>query len=469
MPPVRRLQLLSLIVLVALGAFVANDLTSRDESAAAPPAEVPALGPITIAAVGDTLLVEPQGGWNTLARDPGAAQIRDLISGATLAIANLEMNLLDAEEALTASARPEPRWPFGSPRDARQLRAWGFDLVSLANNHATDYGVEGFLATRRVLTDAGLLHAGAGSDLVDARRPVFPAGQRRVALLAVTTSSAAAARATEATPVVRGRPGVSPLRYEVDITVDPQTFEPLKQSVAGLSAGPPPGERELTLFGTPIRRGERTIVEFRVDARDEREILEHVRAARAAAEVVILSVHSHEPVNRSEQPADFVRHFARRAIDAGASLIVGHGPHRVRGVELYGDGAILYSLGNFVYPLQHLGAADEFDRGLDLFGLALGSVPARGESVSPPDEDPAWREGLVALATFDGGGGRLTRLRLHPLAIAGSSSRSAGWPRPADAQGGASILTRLRRLSTGWGVEFWPENGAVDAVRVRDP
>ena len=84
---------------------------------------------------------------------------------------------------------------------------------------------------------------------------------------------------------------------------------------------------------------------FRVDTSDEREITEHIRAARAAAEVVVVSIHSHEPDNRTDEPADFVRAFAHRAIDAGASLVVGHGPHRVRGVEVYKDSAILYSLG----------------------------------------------------------------------------------------------------------------------------
>ncbi len=138
------------------------------------------------------------------------------------------------------------------------------------------------------------------------------------------------------------------------------------------------GDRSLTWLGTTIALGDRTIVTFRVDAGDEQEVTEHIRAARAAAEVVLVSLHSHEPDNRTDAPADFVRRFAERAIDAGASLVVGHGPHRVRGIEVYRGGAILYSLGNFLYqPVPDFGAADDFDAGLDLYSRALGATVAR--------------------------------------------------------------------------------------------
>ena len=60
------------------------------------------------------------------------------------------------------------------------------------------------------------------------------------------------------------------------------------------------------------------------------------RSARRAAqtEVVIVSVHSHEPSNASEHAADFVREFAHEAVEAGARLVVGHGPHRLREAEI---------------------------------------------------------------------------------------------------------------------------------------
>ena len=49
-----------------------------------------------------------------------------------------------------------------------------------------------------------------------------------------------------------------------------------------------------------------------------------------------------------EVPAEFIGAFARAMIDAGADLVVGHGPHLLRGLELYKGKPIFYSLGNFI-------------------------------------------------------------------------------------------------------------------------
>ncbi len=423
----------------------------RDASRA--PSEVPAVGGITIVATGDTLLHGPLG--NDV-RDPRTAPVFELVAQATLAFTNLEMQLLDEVQTQNASATTGPaRWPFGRRREADAIAALGFDLVSLANNHGNDYGAEGLASTRRLLDEAGVLGAGAGGDLTEARRPVLTPGGRRVALVAVTTSSSSASRATAATPGVMGRPGVNPLRYEADITVDPKTFEILAQSVRDLKAGPPPDERSLELFGTRIEKGDRIAVTFRVDARDEQEIVEHVRAARAAAEVVVVSVHSHEPNNATDAPAEFLREFAHRAIDAGASLVVGHGPHRVRGVEVYRDGAILYSLGNFLYqPIADFRAADDFDSGRDLYSAALGTLSPRPPGPTEMPSDPAWREGLVAVASFEEG--RLSGLQIQPITLQGDGQKAAGLPRVPSTP---SILDRLEELSKGWGTGFRRENG----------
>jgi len=75
-------------------------------------------------------------------------------------------------------------------------------------------------------------------------------------------------------------------------------------------------------------------------------ILADVRAARRAHDVVVVSLHWGDEFIERPSPAD-VR-LAHAIIDAGADLIVGHHPHVLRGVERYGRGWIVYSLGNFV-------------------------------------------------------------------------------------------------------------------------
>ena len=64
------------------------------------------------------------------------------------------------------------------------------------------------------------------------------------------------------------------------------------------------------------------MIEFVVDERDEREILETIRSARRDAEFVVVSVHSHEPANASAEPAEFFRRFARPRRDGARRLAI---------------------------------------------------------------------------------------------------------------------------------------------------
>lgn len=113
---VRRL-ILPVLVLIGLGAVALREWTGS-EGVSRAPTEVPALGPITIAATGDTLLhaALPR----NLGDDQETAPILDLIAGATPALTNLEMQLLDEVEAGKASSAPRSsQWPFGVRETAR--------------------------------------------------------------------------------------------------------------------------------------------------------------------------------------------------------------------------------------------------------------------------------------------------------------------------------------------------------------
>jgi poly-gamma-glutamate synthesis protein (capsule biosynthesis protein) len=416
--------------------------------------EIPPSGPITIAVVGDTLLTRPID-----LRDAGVAAVRDLLRGATLAVANLNVNVL--EDAPPARGPEAPSWPFARPRDAAALRELGVDVVSLANDHATDHGADGLASTRRALSRAGLLDVGAGPDLAAARRPLFVGrsadGRARVAVVALAASSTAASRATASRADILGRAGLNPLRYAPDITADPKTFQALAETASAVGGGGLQGGDALSLFGTTIKKGDRTTVEFVVDERDEREILETIRSARREAEFVVVSVHSHEPANASAEPAEFFRRFARRAIDAGAHAIVGHGPHRIRAVEAYGGGIILYSVGDFVYQTTDVkpGAPSDFDGGADLYALALGATSAP----RPPDPSSGGASLLAELAFIDGG---LTAVRLEALGI-----DADGVPRVAAPEMRAAIFEDLARLSAGSGTAVQAAGAAAATVVLR--
>ena len=260
-----------------------------------------------------------------------------------------------------------------------------------------------------------------------------------------------------------GRPGLNPLRYTANVTADAITFETLKGSTAALQAGPQPSDQNaLNLFGTTIKKGAKTVVEFAMDEGDLQQILDRIRTARGEADAVIVSLHSHEPSNASDAPAQFVRRFAHAAIDAGAALVVGHGPHRIRGVEAYGHGAILYSTGHFIFQYQALDrrAADVYDAGVDLYRMAIGAVDFSEPRLLPTFEEPVWWEGVIARATFDGGA--LTSLQLLPIDLgAGLPKADRGIPRLAAPDREKDIVDRLSRLSGQLGTRVSSTDGMV--------
>jgi poly-gamma-glutamate synthesis protein (capsule biosynthesis protein) len=408
--------------------------------------DLPADGPISIALTGDSSFT---------GLDDVTSNALDLVRSATTGFTNLEVTLLGPDRTREAEARPAPRWVFARSDQASSLRALGFGVVSLANNHTMDFGAEGLASTLAALDASGIAHAGAGTDLAAARAAAFIGrGSRHVAIVAVTASASDQARASASQQDIQGRPGVNPLVYDAAITVDAATYRTLAQSINALNAGPPPGDRELTMFGRRITKGEKTRVDFTLSASDEQSVLAVVRAARQQAEFVIVSVHGHEPSNGSEDPADFLRQFAHDAVEAGAQLIVGHGPHRLRGVEMYKGVPIFYSLGNFLYEAKGLDfrAADQFDAGSDLYTAALGGSADPRAPFEQLDHDWWWESALV-VATFDRG--TLSGVKLYPVSLkANGESVPRGWPRLATGTDADTILRQISALSKRLGTEL---------------
>lgn len=180
-----------------------SSLACRSEpSARVASTNLPQSGPITLALTGDS-------SFTTL--DGISSTAFDLVREATIGFTNLEVDLLDADRVREAQSRPVPRWIFAPSDQARSVAALGFDVVSLANNHAMDFGDEGLTSTIRALDAAGIMHSGAGADLAAARAPaVVGGGPRRVAFVAVTASASDRSRASASQQDIQGRPGVSP-------------------------------------------------------------------------------------------------------------------------------------------------------------------------------------------------------------------------------------------------------------------
>lgn len=298
------------------------------------PAPAHAAQPVTVAAVGDVMMgsdfptprLPRRGGRDLL------AAAAPLFKRADLALANLEGPLCSGQ---TPDKEPLPgrRYLFRTPPSyAANLKHAGISMVSLANNHALDFGRSGLASTKKVLAEAGVAYSSKGGEIAEFS--------------------------------VRG----------------------VSVGVISLSYGNPP--RSIVFPARP---------------------LQEISRAAARYDILILSIHAgaegrgalHLKAGMErfldEPRGDLVR-FAHDAIDRGADLILAHGPHVPRALELHRGRLIAYSLGNFatyggVSVTGESGYAPLLTVQLGPDGSFLeGSVASfRQRPMTPPAPDPQRR------------------------------------------------------------------------------
>ncbi len=184
---------------------------------------------------------------------------------------------------------PDKQFTFRLPPErVSMFQEMGIDAVTLANNHALDFGTDALLDTVSVLDEAGILHTGAGSDLKEASQPV---------LLTAKDRTIAVIGATRVIPVADWAAGNS--HPGMLATYDPAV------------------------------------------------LLEEIRQLDEQYDHVIVFVHW--GIERDELPQEYQRSLGQQYIDAGADLVVGSHPHVLQGIEYYNGKPIVYSLGNFVF------------------------------------------------------------------------------------------------------------------------
>lgn len=243
---------------------------------------LPALAdPLRIAFVGDVMLAEGPGRAIAAGGDP-LAPFAAVLGEADVRIANLECAVSARDQALASK-----RYTFRADPGAMAVLKGRFDAVSVANNHAGDFGKTAFVDTLDLLAAAGIGRIGGGRNLAEAHAPWWIEHKGlRVAVL--------------------GYNEFRPRRFEADV------------DVPGVAWG------------------------------EDVQILADIRAARrAGADAVIPFMHW--GLEYDEAPSLRQRTLARRMIDAGATLVVGAHPHVIQPVERYRDGIVAYSLGNFVF------------------------------------------------------------------------------------------------------------------------
>lgn len=363
-------------------------------------------------------------------------------------------------------------WAITDPIVLEDLKSYGFNIVSWANNHTLDYSYGGLFATAKYLNEYGFIHAGVGKNLAEASSPKYiecPSG--RVALIAATSTFHESWAAGEQRQDVEGRPGVNPLRYNTKHYVTKEQLQSLKEIAAVTDIN---AEYNLAVkegFEVPSEEGSLKFGKYNFEVREKpgkettpnlidlNRIINSIHEAKRQADYVIVSIHTHEMEGEEKnKPPQFLEMFSRKCIDEGAHAVIGHGPHILRGIEIYKDRPIFYSLGNFIFQndtvtnLPHdfyqkygLGfdhnVADALDHRSDNGKKGLGVNPDVWESVIP-----VWKME----------DGSLVEIILYPIELGfGLPRYKRGWPKITKS---LRPLVTLQNLSKPYGTNIEIKN-----------
>ena len=181
--------------------------------------------PFTLASVGDVIIVRPA----SQSTDPGLQSALKVIRDADVGFGNFE-SLIRDERTFVG---PLGGSMTGTKEVAADLKAMGFKLMNRAGNHLADSGQEGLFETVRLMDEAGLVYAGVGRNLDEARAPRFvdtPKGRvGLVGMYSETGGNQSRLAATYRVGVTGGRPGLNALNLTRAITVSADHLALLKR------------------------------------------------------------------------------------------------------------------------------------------------------------------------------------------------------------------------------------------------
>ena len=416
----------------------------------------------SLAATGDTVITRRVSVYET---DPAFRNLVAIIRRADAGFTNLEISLFRmADFTGYPQAESGGIWFVGPPEAAQDLKWMGFSLFNRANNHATEYGVEGMIETDRLLDSLSLVHAGSGMSLGEATEARYlDTSKGRLALIGLATTFTPMSRAADARPGAKGRPGINALRVDRSYELNPQDMKELRQIIRDLGGQVPVlDDRAVEFADIKFMPGNTTKLVEKVNLRDEERILRSVRNATKQADFVIVTSHSHEPSEEVLTPPAFLVAFVKKCIDAGADAFIVHGPHQLRGIEIYKGKPVFYSLGNFIFQNE---TSDNLPSDLyEPYALGDEALPAdamnaryKNGTVGFP-ASPIWYESVVAVSHFRGH--ELSDLRLYPIELGQKAPRSQrGTPRLANEELARKIIQRLATLSGPFGTRITFESG----------
>src|SRR5260221_5486051 len=282
-------------------------------------AQRPQSAPITITLTGQSMIRS-----DIRATAPAAVPVIQGLLKGDVVFTNFEAAVAEQGETVH-----EGRGFLTPPEALDALTTFGFNLLSLSDNHAFDLKVAGIQNTIREADSRKIVHAGTGNNLAEAAAPAYLHTPKSTVALVASASGLIVPGGNS----TDNRPGVNELRVE---------------------AGDKQNEATDDLPGAPANTPH---------PEDARRILQSIRDARQHADLVIVYQHNHvfgrhsfatiftEGMPERLAPNAWLQKWTHDEIDAGADVVVMHGAPLLHGVEIYRGRPIFYDLGNFIYNL----------------------------------------------------------------------------------------------------------------------
>ena len=423
--------------------------------------------PLKVALTGDSFVTQK------LPRDEQSLlEIRNFLKEFDVRFSNFEVTIHNFDQS--PSATSGGTWAAARPFVLKDLDWIGFNMLACANNHSLDWLYGGLLSTIDHLEKDDWVYAGIGRNLAEASQPKYLETKNgRVAFISVTSSFDQWHRAGEQRNDVQGRPGVNPLGHKKVHRVSKEDIDMLRNIDAVTEVN---STRNINvkegfwkdtsgsyIFGNlHFQEGESGTSTY-MDQADAKRIAKSIHEASRQADYVFVSLHAHEMKgDQKDKPADFLREFSRYCIDEGAHGIIGHGPHILRGIEIYKNRPIFYSLGDFIF--QNDTVEKQPTEFYNLYILGNENTTADGFDARSQNGT----RGLAAnqkvfesvIASFEIDSNRNSQIVLHPISLGFEKSRAGkGKPKFADKEQAVKILQELADLSSEFGTNITIKDG----------
>jgi hypothetical protein len=252
---------------------------------------------------------------------------------------SVDLMMINQECPFTTSSDEHPTKGITfkvDPSHIAGIESAGVDFASMANNHTFDYMIEGMLETMQVLDEHNIYHTGCGIDSRNAMRPVFlSANGMSVGVIGFSDRTGNYNNYQPYLDAGADRPGFALWsRANMQLTL-PDLSQDVDLLVVQVHSG---NEYSYAPTFTGLREGD-TVAE------DEDFLYDpELRGI----------------FSRDLNPDQSERSIRQEAIDLGADLVITHHPHIIQGLEVYNDGLIAHSLGNFVMDLSYIETMSTF-------------------------------------------------------------------------------------------------------------